>query len=304
MGVKKVLTLTILLEFCVISLVFILIQKVDRINYKERPISIFSAPFPSSEPRELSDENWIGYSFKEGLRIFYRISSEPIQLMEDLKYHNFENSKYINRYIPLGDSGVIAYKPLRKGYSLVALAALDTIVMWVDIKSQGSTLDSRFRYFNFFLKNIKINQKNLAKEGLETAFSTFRREIPIVQMQDLRTFLYFIIGITLFGNLITFLALFGGGTCPRNPEAGWEIVTPSCMVYEKLPIGQRSYSACLIKQGFEIMIFTFGRKRKTVNLKDLEGDIHIGGKTLRLGKQFKIELPNEETLQKWQALLH
>jgi hypothetical protein len=76
------------------------------------------------------------------------------------------------------------------------------------------------------------------------------------------------------------------------------------MVYEKLPIGQRSYSACLIKQGFEIMIFTFGRKRKTVNLKDLEGDIHIGGKTLRLGKQFKIELPNEETLQKWQALLH
>ncbi len=67
-------------------------------------------------------------------------------------------------------------------------------------------------------------------------------------MQDKYLFLAFIVGILIFANIITFTSLFFGGSCPRRIEPGWEIITPKVMVYEKLPIGKRSYTACLKKR--------------------------------------------------------
>jgi len=297
---KKALRLVIFAEFFIITLIFFSTTKDEKISFKERCLSIFCAPFPASEPKMEHYESWEGYSFEEGLRIFHRNADDPFQLLEDLVKYNFNGNKYGKEYVTLGDSGVIVFIPLRKGYTAIALIVIDSIITWTDITSRESSLDSKFQYFGFFLNNLNVYGEKASGGAFLSEFKAFREKIPILHMQDPKNFLLLIIGVILIVDLFIFILIFVGGSPPENPEPDWEIITPHVMIYEKLPFGNKSYSACLIKKGDEILIYSFKRKKKVI---EIEKDLHFKGKNLHIGKSTKIAFPDDETLKKWKALL-
>uniref|UniRef100_A0A7C2P2K2 Uncharacterized protein n=1 Tax=candidate division WOR-3 bacterium TaxID=2052148 RepID=A0A7C2P2K2_UNCW3 len=300
---KKVLALTLILEFSVVVIAFFLIDKFDTVKTSYRHLGAFSGNFPLSEPTWSVDENWKGYIFKEGLRLFFHSHKNPIKNLEDIRFYNFKGDKLVIDYISLGDSAFIAFKPARKGYVVTSVIALDTLVLWIDMISRSSTLDNKFLYFVSFLKSLKYNDNYIARSEFSNTILAFRKRISPFLMQSKKTFFAFILGILLFANLLTFLALFGGGACPKIPESDWETITPGVMVYEKLPMGQKSYSACLVKRGNEILILVFRKVRKTLNIDEIRSDIKFRGKTLIVGNSLRIELPDEETLSRWQTIL-
>lgn len=300
--VKKVLVLTLILEFSLIVIILFLSDKFDTIKTSYRKLGAFSGNFPSSEPSWSADKNWEGYIFKEGLRLFFHSHENPVKNLEDIRFHNFKGNRLVIDYAPLGDSAFIALKPARKGYVVTSVIALDTLVLWIDMVSRGSTLDTKFQYFISFLETLRYNDKYVARSEFSHAISTFRKRISPLIMQSKKTFFVFILGMLIFANLLTFLPLFWGGTCPKIPESDWEIITPGVMVYEKLPMGQKSYSACLVKRGNEILILVFRKVRKILNIDEARNNLKFRGKTLIIGDSLRIELPDEETLTRWQTI--
>jgi hypothetical protein len=301
--VKKVVLFTLILEFSLVVIVLFALEKFSSLNTAFRDLGPFSGEFPTSLPKWVEDENWKGYTFKEGLRLFYHCHENPIQNLEDIKFYNFRGNRLILDYVPLGDSAFIAFKPLRKGYSVAAVIALDTLLLWIDITSRDGTIDTKFEYFISLLESLKYGDKRIARPEFPHNISNFRKKISPLQLQSKRAFFAFILGAILIANLLTFFALLGGGRCPKVPEFDWEIVTPNVMVYEKLPFGQRSYSACLVKRGNEILVIAFGKVRKILNIDEIRDSLRFLGKTLIAGNSLRFELPDEDALTKWQAIL-
>ncbi len=300
---RKVLLFTVVLELSVLFLILFFIEKFDKIDFTPARYTPFSGIFPNSNPTFMEEKGWEGYSFKEGLRVFYLNIENPDSLLEEYRNWYTQKEKAKVSSISMGNKAFIMLRRLQKGYTAIAVISLDTVIVWADITSRGSTLDTKFEYFCHFLKELKYNEKPLARDDLARELINFRKSIPLTVMQDKYLFLAFMVGILLFANLITFISLFYGGSCPRRIAPEWEIITPKVMVYEKLPIGQRSYTACLIKKGNEILIHSFGKIRHKFLIGDPTFEIKFLGNKLHIGNQFRFEFPDEESLMKWQAAL-
>jgi hypothetical protein len=300
---RRILVITLLLEFSILGIVLFALEKASEIKTTYQKVDIFEGEFPSSKPIKDEGNGWTGYKFKGGIYIYRKNSQEALKTFESLYHYYVLDKKLRYTYIPVGDTGVIAFQRLKNGYKIFSIFSVDTFVIWFQLTDKNTTLDSKFEYMKVGLKTLKVNGRQVAREGLENSLLDFRSILPIWLLQSKTQLYLFFLALILLTNIITFIALFKGGKLPAKIEPDWELITPNVLVHEKRPGQYTFYSACIVKKGKSIMIYTFGKLRKTFEIQ--EGDKYpaFRGNKLLLSDNLKVEFENHDELLKWQAVV-
>jgi len=299
---KKSLFLALFLEFAIITIIFTILEKTDEISTVKRELGIFYSEFPTSTPRFVREKDWVGYAFKEGLSIYYMKAEDPPHVLGELLQNYILGEKpTAYHFLPLGDVGTIALYKKKNGYRLVSLSRVDTIIVWADLDANTPFLGRKFEFFQSFLANLKVNSVPVTGPLFPGQFKEFYEKIPVFSVPRKGLFYGFFAVLILISNGIAVILTLIGGQMPKEIDPEWELITPHVWVYEKQPIGYRSYSACLVKKGDEIIFLVFGKVHKTLKLDSQTANIRFFNKTIYFGDKIKVELPSQEDLIRWQS---
>ncbi len=300
---RKILLIALLIEFCVLVIVFFAYEKTSSIKTNYRKMGLFEGDFPASTPKRIESKEWSGYTFKEDFHFYWKTAIKPDKALAEI-LSNLEAKKGIKyTAIPVADTCILLFKPLKKGYSVVCALTMDTLLVWIEARSKNTTLDAKFEYMAHFLNSLKVNGVLVAKEPVMFHFRKFQKSIPFWFLQPKSTFFLFLLGVILMANIATFLALFSGGKMPDVVDPQWDLVTPNVIIHEREYLRNTFYSACVAKKQNQILIYTFGKLRRYINLAELQTPPNFQGNKLIISKNLKVEFPDQDSLLKWQVAL-
>ncbi len=132
---RKVFLFTVVLQLSLLFLILFFIERFERIDFALARYTPFSGIFPNSNPTMIEEKGWKGYTFKEGLRIFYSTTDNPDSILEEYKSWYIQREKARVSSISMGNKAIIVLRSLRKGYTAI----------WCDFSGYSDNLD-RYRF--------------------------------------------------------------------------------------------------------------------------------------------------------------
>ncbi len=301
MSWKKSLLIIFLFQIVVAVAIYLIINRVSQISYAQKAYGDYQGNFPLLTPLVIKNSNgWSGWDFRNGFRFFWQESKNPQELFLRVVEKNLVNFKY-KRELSCGQRGIVFFRSRNKSYYLVVLAALDERLIWLDMLSKGS-IDIGFNFLGEFLKTLSFKGQKISQANFEQEWLSFRQSIPFFEMQSVKTFFLLIFTIFIFVLFIIYIIFNYSGAKPAIADPLWELITPQVTIRERKIIGYRSFPACLIKKGNELLIFRFRKLYQSYNLFQAEPGAVWKADKLLLNK-LTIIFPDHESAEKWKIYM-
>jgi len=296
MGWRKTLKLVFLIEIGVLLALYFLFGSV-----LARPIPTATmllggvkAEFPAGEYQPVSSQEWEGFRFAFGFRLFSRPSSEAEKEFAGLMANGFPGQGRLRLPVSLFDQGLYVFNRRHKGYVLTAVWRQGDRWYWADIVS-FSTLDGSLNFFHRFLKSVEIGGR-AAGERLGRELASIRSRLTPLNVQSPAELVLMIGAIMLLVWLLIYPLMKWSGAAPRN-EADFEFCTPQATLVVR-GLGRRSSPCCVCKRGNSLLVYKFRRQVLEIRLPDEREHLSVKKRSL-VYKNQRLIPDNEDDFQRW-----